>query len=67
MSKGKKKTRNKARDIFTDYYKTNREYDKENRRRQEEEGKKPWSGTEKLYLAVIVIGIVAIAVKYLIL
>ena len=36
----KRQVRNKARDMIADYYNTNREYDRENRRRQEEEGVK---------------------------
>ena len=42
MSSGKKKhkkqVRNKTKDWLMDYYQTGREFDKENRRRQEEEG-----------------------------
>lgn len=68
MSKEKRKVRNKARDVFTDYYKSNRQYDEENRRRQAEQEKtSSWSGTEKLYLAVIIAGIVGIVIKYVIL
>ncbi len=36
--KKKRKVRNKTKDVLADYYRTNMEYDKENRRRQEEEG-----------------------------
>lgn len=39
-----KKTRNKFRDMVGDYYMTNREVDKENRRRREEAKK---AGEEK--------------------
>ena len=38
LSGKKKKIRNKSRDWFMDYYRTNAEYDKENRRRSETEG-----------------------------
>ena len=37
-NKKKRKVRNKTKDVLMDYYKTNMEYDEENRRRQKEEG-----------------------------
>ena len=66
-----KKTRNKFRDMVGDYYMTNREVDKENRRRREEEKKageekKSWVPTEKVLLAVIIIGAIGIVIKYLV-
>lgn len=73
--KPKKQVRNKGRDVFVDYYKTNREYSKENEARYEEERRRAeasgkrrgWSYTEKLYLGVIIVGLILIAVKYFIL
>ncbi|MDO4545869.1 MAG: hypothetical protein Q4C25_06905 [Bacillota bacterium] len=70
--KKKKKTRNKTRDFFTDYYKTNREYDKENRQRQEAEGGSPkglknLNPMEKACVVVIVLGLIGIVIKYIIL
>ena len=38
-NKKKRKVRNKTKDVLMDYYKTNMEYDEENRRRQKEEGR----------------------------
>lgn len=72
MAKKKKQVRNKARDVFTDYYRTNKQYSQENRQRQEEEGVKSkglknLSYTEKTYLVIIVLGLIGIFVKYVIL
>lgn len=70
--KKKRQVRNKARDAIGDYYKTNMEYDKENRRRQEEEGVKP-KGLKNLNpmemgcVIVIVLGLIGIVIKYIIL
>ena len=65
MSKSKKNVRNKARDMLGDYYLANRMVEKENRERQE--NRKAWSSSEIFLLVVIVLGLVALAVKYLIL
>ena len=66
-----KKARNKFRDMVGDYYMTNREVDKENRKRRGEakkagEEKKSWAPTEKIFLAVIIIGAIGIVIKYLV-
>ena len=70
MAKKKRKTRNKARDVFTDYYKTNTQYARENRARQEDEekprGLKNLNNTEKTYIVVIILGLIGIFVKYVI-
>ena len=55
-----------------DYYKTNMEYDEENRRRQKEEGVttkglKNLTYTEKTYIVIIVLGLIGIIIKYVIL
>ena len=67
----KKKTRNRFRDTFTDYYRTNRQISKEYEeswREDEKQGKKAaWSGAEKLYLGIILVGVVLIVIKYVIL
>ncbi len=70
--KKKRKVRNKTKDILADYYRTNMEYDKENRRRQEEEGVrtkglKNLNSTEKTYVIVIVLALIGIVIKYVIL
>ncbi len=70
--KKKRKVRNKTRDVLADYYRTNMEYDKENRRRQEEEGVKTkglknLNSTEKTYVIVIVLALIGIVIKYVIL
>lgn len=75
MAKKKKKVRNKARDVFTDYYETNKQYAKENRERQQQEGKatgreswkwKNLSYTEKTYIVIIALGLIGIFVRYVI-
>ena len=71
MAKKKKQVRNKGRDFFTDYYKTNNQYAKENREREEKAGKpkglKNLSYAEKTYIVVIVLGLIGIFVKYVVL
>ena len=64
--KKKRQVRNKTKD------RTNMEYDRENRRRQEEEGVKPkglknLNSTEKTYVIVIVLALIGIVIKYVIL
>ena len=68
----KRQVRNKDRDMIADYYNTNREYDRENRRRQEEEGVKTkglrnLQSNEKVYIAIIILGLIGILIKYVIL
>ena len=71
-TKGKKHTRNKARDMIADYYRTNKAYYEENRRRQDEEGVRSkglrnLNTTEKALVAIIVLGLIGIVVRYVIL
>ena len=71
-TKEKKQTRNKARDMIADYYRTNKAYDEENRRRQDEEGVRSkglrnLNTTEKALVAIIVLGLIGIGVRYVIL
>lgn len=71
-TKGKKQTRNKARDMIADYYRTNKAYDEENRRRQDEKGVRSkglrnLNTTEKALVAIIVLGLIGIVVRYVIL
>ena len=70
-TKEKKQTRNKARDMIADYYMTNKAYDEENRRRQDEEGVRSkglrnLNTTEKTLVAIIVLGLIGIVVRYVI-
>lgn len=71
MAKKKRQVRNRARDMFADYYKTNKEYSRENRERQSREeqqrGLKNLNYREKTYIVIIVLGLIAIFVKYVIL
>ncbi len=69
--KKQKQTRNKARDMIADYYRTNKAYDEENRRRQDEEGVgskglRNLNTTEKTLVAIIVLGLIGIVVRYVI-
>lgn len=70
--KKQKQTRNKARDMIADYYRTNKAYDEENRRRQDKEGVRSkglrnLNTTEKALVAIIVLGLIGIVVRYVIL
>lgn len=71
MSKDKPKkrkrwARNKYRDVFTDYYVTNREYGKENAERQKEMPRK-WQSSEIVMIVVIAVALVGCIVRYVIL
>lgn len=70
-AKKNKQVRNKTKDMLADYYRTNKAYDEDNRRRQQEEGVsnkglKNMNTTEKTCVAVIVLGLIGIFVKYVI-
>lgn len=62
-----KKVRNKFRDIIWDYYKTNREITRQNDEYNRQNPDPGWTPTAKLYLAIIIVGIIAIIVKYFVL
>ena len=58
--------------MIADYYMTNKAYDEENRRRQDEEGVRSkglrnLNTTEKTLVAIIVLGLIGIVVRYVIL
>ena len=67
----KKQVRNKFRNIFADYYLTNREITKESderfKREREAGEKKAWARSEKIMLAVTLVALALLAVKYIIL
>ena len=65
MPKKEKQVRNHARDMVGDYYLSNRQVEKENRERQQT--RKEWSRSEKALLVVILLGVVALIIKYIIL
>lgn len=48
-----------------DYYLSNRQVEKENSERQQTQ--KKWSNSEKTLLVVIVIGVIALIIKYVVL
>ncbi|MFA5636638.1 MAG: hypothetical protein WCX60_04955 [Anaerovoracaceae bacterium] len=67
----KKQIRNKFRDRFADYYLMNREVTKEadERYKKEREAgeKRAWTRSEKIMLAITLMALVLLAVKYIIL
>ncbi len=77
-SKKKKVVRNKGRDMLADYYKTNKQYTAENEEairkkeasseteaKADEKGKgRPFSANEKLYVIIIVLGLIGIGIRY---
>lgn len=69
----KKNVRNKSKDWLVDYYQTGREFDKENRRRREEQGEKENKGLKNLNsfelwcIVIIVIGIIGLIIKLFVL
>ncbi|MEG1584569.1 MAG: hypothetical protein RR131_02775 [Anaerovorax sp.] len=54
-----KRKRNKFRDLLGDYYLTNRQIGKET---QKEKG--PWKKNEKIMLAVAIVLVIAVIIKY---
>ncbi len=75
MEKNKKKVRNKGRDMLGDYYKTNRQYEKENDiayKKEQEEARekgerKKLNSTELTFVIIIALGAIGLFVKYVIL
>lgn len=65
MAKKQKNVRNRARDMIGDYYLSNRQVEKENSERQQ--ARKEWSTSEKVLLAIILIGAVGLIIKYIVL
>ncbi|MDO4834615.1 MAG: hypothetical protein Q4A40_06235 [Bacillota bacterium] len=71
--KKKRETKNKTKEWITDYYKTGREFDKENRQRREKEGRKEEKGLRKLNsfeltcIVIIALAVVGMIIKYFIL
>ena len=61
----KRGVRNRARDAMWDYYLTNEQSRRENRRRQEDgKEKSKAERAEKVYAAVIIIGVIGCGMKY---
>ena len=71
--KKKRETTNRTKDWITDYYRTGREFDKENRARREREGQKEEKGLRNLNsfeitcIVVIALALLGMVIKYLIL
>lgn len=65
MGEKQKNIRNRARDMVGDYYLSNRQVEKENRERQQTH--KEWSASEKVLLAIILLGAVGLIIKYIVL
>jgi preprotein translocase subunit Sss1 len=65
MAKKQKNIRNRGRDMIGDYYLSNRQVEKENRERQQT--RKEWSTSEKVLLAIILLGVIGLIIKYVVL
>jgi hypothetical protein len=65
MPKKQRNIRNRARDTIGDYYLSNRQVEKENRERQQT--RKEWSASEKILLAIILLGVFGLIIKYVVL
>ena len=70
--KKKKKYTNRTGEMLSDYVRTNYEYTKENRRRQEEEGVKTeglknLNTMEKTCIVIIVLGLIGCFIRYVVL
>ena len=71
--KKKRETTNRTKDWITDYYRTGREFDKENRARREKEGQKEEKGLRNLNsfeitcIVVIALALLGMIIKYFIL
>jgi len=51
--------------MIGDYYLSNRQVEKENRERQQT--RKEWSTSEKALLAIILLGVIGLIIKYVVL
>lgn len=65
--KKERKVRNKARDVIGDYWRTNREISLMDDEATKDQKGGPLKGTEKIWLVIIVIGLVLIVLKYVVL
>ena len=65
--KKEKTVRNKARDVIGDYWKVNREINRQDREATKGQEGQPLRKNEKIYVAVIVAGLILIAIRYLVL
>lgn len=63
----KRVVRNKARDVIGDYYRTNREISRMDDEATKDEKGGPLKSTEKIWLGIIVVGIILIVLKYVVL
>ncbi len=64
----KRKTRNKARDMLGDYYKSNRMVEKENAENlKKDPPPSKWTPGAKFMLIAIIICLIAIVIKYFVL
>lgn len=69
----KDQSRNKAKDVLSDYWKSNRKTEKANAEAlkkqqagQTEQEKKRWKFSEKAMLVVIVLGLIGIVIRYVV-
>lgn len=62
-----RKVRNKARDVIWDYWKTNREISRMDEEATKDQKGGPLKNTEKIWLVIIVVGLLLIVLKYFVL
>ncbi|MDX9888834.1 MAG: hypothetical protein RBS51_06170 [Anaerovoracaceae bacterium] len=61
-----RKVRNKARDVIGDYWRTNREISLMDDEATKDQKGGPLKTSEKIWLAIIVVGLILIVLKYVV-
>lgn len=61
-----RKTRNKVRDVIGDYWRTNREVSRMDEEATKDQKGSPLKSSEKVWLAIIVVGLILIVLKYVV-
>jgi len=59
-----KRNRNVLKDVLWDYYVTNREITKEYDKEYKERGPEKFNKREKIYVVVIIVGLLLLLIKY---
>ncbi len=61
-----RKVRNKARDVLADYWRTNREISRMDDEATKDQKGGPLKATEKVWIAIIIVGMILIVLKYVV-
>ena len=61
-----RKVRNKARDVLADYWRTNREISRMDDEATKDQKGGPLKVTEKVWIAIIIVGMILIVLKYVV-